>query len=82
MSFLSLIFTPLSCAAPGSHLLPSSGVAREKEQQQEEAREQQWQDIYVFLKLDLGSPCFGEEGAKEQRLKAHAQHREIYTNSP
>lgn len=30
--------------------------------------------------LDLGSPCFGEEGAKEQHLKACAQHREIYIN--
>lgn len=27
--------------------------------------------------LDLGSPCFSEEGAKVQHLKACAQHREI-----
>lgn len=32
--------------------------------------------------LDLGSPCFSEEGAKVQHLKACAQHREIYVDSP
>lgn len=34
-----------------------------------------------FFNLDLGSHCFGEEGAKEQHLKACAQDREIYINS-
>lgn len=38
--------------------------------------------LCVFLNLDLDSPCFGEEGAKEQHLKACAQRREIYINSP
>lgn len=56
---------------------------RKEKEQQEDAREQKWEDVYVFfLNLDLDSPCFGEEGAKEQHLKACAQRREIYINSP